>query len=220
MNKNWKGALCAGLLGLGMAAMVDAAPVSGQGTWETTLLGRDLDGNAATFEAYYDTELDVTWLANANVNSLMTWSTATAWAGGLDINGVTGWRLPAVNPGIVGYNVDPSTSEMAHLFYETLGNLGYYDTDGHAQSGYGLSNTGPFSNFRSGGYWSGTEYPAPGNAWYFFFNNGKQEAGSMGYRYAALAVRDGDISPVPVPAAVWLFGSALVGLVGLTRRRR
>ncbi|MAT65100.1 MAG: hypothetical protein CMN57_05610 [Gammaproteobacteria bacterium] len=27
-------------------------------------------------------------------------------------------------------------------------------------------------------------------------------------------------SPVPVPAAVWLFGSGLLGLVGLARRRR
>jgi hypothetical protein len=44
-----------------------AAAVSGQGTWETTLQGRDLDGNPATFEAYYDTDLNITWLANANI---------------------------------------------------------------------------------------------------------------------------------------------------------
>lgn len=29
-----------------------------------------------------------------------------------------------------------------------------------------------------------------------------------------------DIPPVPVPAAVWLFGTALVGFVGIARRRR
>jgi hypothetical protein len=34
--------------------------VSGQGTWETTLQGRDLAGNAATIEAYYDTTLNIT----------------------------------------------------------------------------------------------------------------------------------------------------------------
>jgi hypothetical protein len=28
------------------------------------------------------------------------------------------------------------------------------------------------------------------------------------------------LSPVPVPAAVWLFGTALIGLVGMSRRRK
>ena len=28
-----------------------------------------------------------------------------------------------------------------------------------------------------------------------------------------------DLAPVPVPAAVWLFGSDLIGLVGVARRR-
>ncbi len=30
----------------------------------------------------------------------------------------------------------------------------------------------------------------------------------------------GELAPVPVPAAAWLFGSGLVGLLGLTRRNR
>ena len=29
----------------------------------------------------------------------------------------------------------------------------------------------------------------------------------------------GNITPVPVPAAVWLFGSGLLGLVGIARRK-
>ena len=29
-----------------------------------------------------------------------------------------------------------------------------------------------------------------------------------------------DVSAVPVPAAVWLFGSGLVGLVGVARRKK
>lgn len=46
---------------------IQAAPVSGQGTWEQTLQGRDLDGNADNgFEAYYDTTQNLTWLADAN----------------------------------------------------------------------------------------------------------------------------------------------------------
>jgi len=38
--------------------------------------------------------------------------------------------------------------------------------------------------------------------------------------YYAWAVYSGDVSAVPVPAAVWLFGSGLMGLVGLDRRKR
>lgn len=54
-------------LSFALYAEVHAIPVSGQGTWETTLQGRDLDGNAATFEAYYDTVLDITWLADTDI---------------------------------------------------------------------------------------------------------------------------------------------------------
>ncbi len=41
------------------------------------------------------------------------------------------------------------------------------------------------------------------------------------YRFGyAWAVRDGDVGAVPVPAAVWLFGSGLIGLLGVARRKR
>jgi len=29
-----------------------------------------------------------------------------------------------------------------------------------------------------------------------------------------------DFSPVPIPAAVWLFGSGLIGLLGVARRKQ
>ncbi len=45
-------------------ALVAALGISG--TTHAALQGRDLDGNLATFEAYYDTVLDITWLADAN----------------------------------------------------------------------------------------------------------------------------------------------------------
>lgn len=59
-------ALAAGLL-LGVVALdVHGAAVPGQGTWKSTLKARDLDGDSSTGEAYYDTTLDITWLADAN----------------------------------------------------------------------------------------------------------------------------------------------------------
>jgi len=39
-------------------------------------------------------------------------------------------------------------------------------------------------------------------------------------RLAALAVRTDDVAAVPVPAAARLFGSGLLGLVGVAKRKR
>ncbi|MFK5950218.1 MAG: hypothetical protein QM500_15745 [Methylococcales bacterium] len=154
------------------------------------------------------------------------------WAAGLEVGGVSGWRLPTViDTGAsgcdnaftgtdCGYNVDTTTGEMAALFYDTLGNLAYYNTSGSGpQSGYGLSNAGPFSNIQTF-YWSGTEY-APDNsfAWEFEFNNGNQDRNGKTLGGFAWAVQSGDVSAVPVPAAVWLFVSGFIGLIGLAKRR-
>src|SRR3972149_4947029 len=81
----------------GVSTLAHAASVSGQGTWQTTLQARDLDGNLSTAEAYYDTSLNITWLANANyAGDAMNWASANAWAASLNFNGITGWRLPTV----------------------------------------------------------------------------------------------------------------------------
>src|SRR3989344_3850600 len=101
------------VVALGATSLAHAASVSGQGTWETTLQGRDLDGNLSTFEAYYDTVLNITWLANANyAGTAMTWANANTWASGLNINGVTGWRLPTVSP------IDGTTADDFTLAYD------------------------------------------------------------------------------------------------------
>ena len=244
------GAACAVLI-LSQSAL--AVPVSGQGTWESTLQGRDLDGNAATFEAYYDTTLDITWLADAYAaGTTMSWAAANAWAAGLNVNGITGWRLP-INTPINGSSyqtnfttnatsdngyadsagwVDGSgnpVSEMGHMFYVTLGNLGQCPPDGGDGDpstcdnifppGSGLTNTGPFSNLQSRRYWSGSALD-PSFAWNFSFSSGDQARGIQAGTSAAWAVHPGDVSVVPVPAAVWLFGSGLIGLLGVARHQR
>ena len=162
----------------------------------------------------------------------MNWYTANAWAAGLDPyrSGITGWRLPTVTdtgtPGCdysptggtdCGYNVDTATGEMASMFYDTLGNL--------AHSG-GLSNTGPFTNVPSNAQssisWSAMEYaPRTSNAWLFIFYDGYQGIAGKLNSYSAWAVHAGDVGAVvPVPPAAWLFGSGLLGLVGMSRKRR
>ncbi len=58
------------------------------------------------------------------------------------------------------------------------------------------------------------------NAWVFNFNIGSQRNLDELVSLFAWAVRSGDVSAVPVPAAVWLFGSGLIGLLGIAKRKR
>ncbi len=159
----------------------------------------------------------------------MDWDTAKTWANNLNVNGITGWRLPTMvdtgAPGCdeaytgtdCGYNVQTGSaattvySEMASLFYDTLGNLGYSDTSANwPQPGWGLTNTGPFSNLQSDDYWSGLEYAS--YVWDFNFDLGSQDYTQKTYNLYALAVHPGNVNVVPVPATLWLFGSGLLGL--------
>ncbi len=158
---------------------------------------------------------------------------------------MTDWRLPQVTPvnGIsfdhnLSYNgttdrgfnstaVNATASELAHLFLNELGNLSAFNTAGAPQAGSGLINSGPFSNFQSAPYWTGTEFQFPTtttdyqHAWLFSNSNGAQGSGPKNdnTRFYAIAVHDGQLAAVPVPGAAWLMGSAIAGLMGLNRKR-
>ena len=225
---------------------VSAAPVSGQGTWETTLQARDLDGNATTIEAYYDTTLDISWVADANLaftsgfdaDGRMAWADANTWAANLSVNGVTGWRLPTLSPvNGMDYDVTLSTdgttdrgnattttngldggwrdgsnnpvSEMGHLFYVTLGNLGRCDPalpSCTIQPGWGLVNTGPFTITQLSNYWSDTQWN-PTTSWDFNINAGSQNLNSSVHNFYAWAVYDGDVGEATIPGPVDLTGT-------------
>ena len=45
-------------------------------------------------DAFYDTDLDITWLRNANVNGAQDWDTQVAWASNFSFGGYDDWRLP------------------------------------------------------------------------------------------------------------------------------
>lgn len=180
----------------------------------------------------YDTDLNVTWLSDANVNGLMTWSQANDWAANLsyydsvrDVT-YTDWRLPTTTQpdptcssqtDSQGYGYNCAGSEMSHLFYSELGG-----NDGVNIATTHNANYSLFQNIQTGeAYWSGTEYALDTSyAWTFYYSFGFQGQGTKDRSMYALAVRPGDVAAVPVPAAVWLFGSGLLGLVGLARRRK
>ena len=133
----------------------------------------------------------------------MNWSQAVAWTDGISyydsIRNITytDWRLPfAVNcTGIICPG-----SEMQHLFYNGFGGSnGNFDW---------TQNTG-FQLFRNyeltGDYWSGTGDASSA----FYAHLGFQMSANKEYPMFALAVRDGDVAPVPEPRTYTLL---LLGL--------
>ena len=168
--------------------------------------GADSCGN----DLIYDSDLNITWYDYTPDTN--TWQNQVNWAGALTVNFngtiIGGWRLPRTvdAPFAWGFNgtttagSNITSSEMGYLFYTELGNKGNYDTSGNAQSGSGLTNTGPFHNLCNSFYWSGTEYAAiPDFAWGVYFGVGGQDVFYKANYYHALAVHPGDVSVAAVP---------------------
>lgn len=187
---------------------------------DAALIGRlPVTPGGTDYQAYYDTDLGITWAANANLlpspSGTNNWGDSNDWVASLDIGGVMGWRLPTTtyadttcsNPGGASMGTGCTGSEMGYLF-----NV----------EGISAASPGPFSGIQDSslGYWSATPFLS-NSAWIFDFGTGIQSSGPANspWRYA-WAVQTGDVGVVPIPAAVWLFGSGLLGLLGLSRRKR
>jgi hypothetical protein len=195
---------------------------------DSALVGRLADSNG-DFQAYHDTEEDLTWLADANFaytsgyidtisntynDGRMTWGQANNWAADLNVEGVDGWRLADADlcSAYACYG-----GEILNLFSNVLGGSAGTSIVGSHNANYDL-----FSNVQNNRYWSATEYEPITNfhkAWYLSMYFGHVGSDSQTVESYAWALQSGDVSAVPVPATVWLLGSGLLGLVGLTRRK-
>jgi len=200
--------------------------------------------SALSGQAVYDTDRDISWVADANLaasntfgvtginaNGTMTWDKANEWIAGMNTANYLGfndWRLPSTlvpdngctnsdgSPRTDSRGFDCTGSEMGHLFYDEFGATRLTSVLSTGDS----TELAKFTNVQSNSYWSGSEFDSS-NAWGFNFGLGGQGTGGKDFSSTfAWAVRSGDVSAVPVPAAVWLFGSGLIGLLGMARRKR
>ncbi len=197
----------------------------------------------------YDDQTNLTWAADANlfktqaannpnlvneiipasidlsstsfdiISGKMTWYGANAWSHHLTLGGFNDWTLPtaALIP-IGGGGLYFETSQMGDLFRNELGLTSGSVTISH-NTNYNL-----FSNIQNNSLYFANNYGVsyfydPNTIWLISDNGGAISGNYKGGMFYAWAVRSGDVAAVPVPGAVWLFGSGLIGLASFTRRK-
>ncbi|WP_426992808.1 DUF1566 domain-containing protein [Methylomonas sp. CM2] len=149
---------------------------------------------------------------NVNIPSsgFLSWWGAIAFANylnSIDYGGSHQWRLPTSNA-IVGFN-GTAGNELGQLFYSEL----------NGTAGKFIPNTPTFDNESPVAYWSGIEFTSnQAAAWGFDARNGAQGYDEKGRGHLVWLVSPGQVAAVPIPGALALFGTGLMGLLGLRRK--
>ena len=167
----------------------------------------------------YDTDANLTWLKDWNharasgwdEDGLMTWDKAVVWADQLELGGYKDWRLPSALDTDGSLASLGRASEFGHLWYLELENIS-------------LSiNTGPFESMSSSGatYWTGTSlHPLIAISFGAYTLSGFTDSAKSS-EYRAVAVRVGDVIPVPEPQThlLMLVGLGAAGMLASRRWR-
>ena len=216
------------LLGAGCAVIFSLITISSHAALISKLGG----------DVVYDADRNITWVADANLAATMdfgvtnsagilVWDKANEWIAAMNASdsgagylGYNDWILPsALNQDSSGpcFGGDCTDSDMGHLFYTELSG-----TSGNSILDSGDSDLSLFSNIQvaTSTYWTGTDNTNTSRAWNFSFADGAQSHNFKVNTGFVWAMRVGDVAAVPIPAAVWLFGSGLLGLVGMARRKK
>ncbi|MDB4528726.1 DUF1566 domain-containing protein [Pseudomonadales bacterium] len=185
---------------------------------------RDLDGDLSNgHEGVYDDVLDITWLANANsAGGQLSWNAAEDFVTNLNSTshlGVTAWRQPTAS-NCVGTNcgnvASDTDDELGYQFFQNFGAT----AGSNITSGTNSTNLALFSNVQNDYYWTGFDEGGSTLAYFFNTDSGTQSSFFKSSEFYVWAVTDGMAgTAVPVPAAAWLLGSALAGLLMVRRKQ-
>lgn len=219
---------------------------------QAALVARDLTGDSVP-DAYYDTVLNISWYA-VTTNAFANANDARNWAASLVVGAAADWRLPnelPLNGTTYDYLVsnDGSTdrgtaatgtgwgtaSEMGHLFYVTLANIGCFVVDPANPNSLVVNpawnpaahDDGPLDWVAGDVQYFGEQVAVPGGyPFVFSFHYGLRyvlnDGPSNGY---AMAVHPGDVGALvgggggelPEPSSLLLAAGALLG-AGARRR--
>lgn len=191
---------------------LNSANYLGFNGWRLPMLGRDLTfGNL---------------VSNFNVGSCTSAK--------FDGTSNCGWNVLTTDPsdGAAANDLSALTiySEIASLYFDTLGNRSVFDTNGNVVKSNGnLENAGPFTNIQHANtpdrYWLGIEDAATNRVWSFAFGPGLQQTVQQNLSLNAMLVMDGDVaslnatSAIPEPDVVVMMGLGLLLLGFLSHKR-
>lgn len=208
-------AICAGItllgsVGFAQAALTTIGTATYGGADYNLILDDDNHGNM------------VVWLDYTQAPA--PWSTQNSWAATLDaaltINtfgydidwGDSSWRLPTGFP--AKEFDDLWANEFGFVFGQGAAANGSYTTDELNRDG--------FTNLTASSYYWTSTYYYGGDARNYFLAHGYENIWGAQYWGSGLAVHtvnSSDVLPTPVPGAFILFGSGLLGL-GVVKRKK
>ncbi len=168
----------------------------------------DDNGGSGSYSGIYDISA-----ADFGAGGLVDWWGAQAFVNYLNYANYghsNQWALPTTPDSNASFGNSQTSSQLGELIYNELGGT----------EGSPIPRSPYFFHEQLNAYWFGTEYsPSPYYAWYFDTNNSYQIIDYKNAQYYAWAVSPGEASFLPVPSAVWLFGSGVLGIFGLKRRQ-
>lgn len=195
--------------------------------------------------ALYDTDLNITWLANMNLaatntfgtpgvipDGSMSWPVVVNWIAAMNhakYLGFSTWRLPAepvFDPACSGQNTNPTSSagynctgsEMGHLFYDELGGVANASILNLHNYNFDLFTNPSGWNGNNPNYWTSTAWPAPLNPNdHFAFQFGTGAVYTSSGPIFALPVLTGDVAASSV-LPQFAFGGGWYSAIYFTNR--